>query len=462
MLILVGVTINFALNGGIISKSKQAAAAMQKAADLEELQLAVISAMDYTTGQVVRDDLVSSLSNGWQVTQSASYTCTSPSGNVFTVTADGQITVEGESSGGGNTSSEDLAYLRTYIGQNIFNLLGWDEVNETFTFNEPNMSLAPGQDASSTQDNNGNEMLVIQYKGNLYTLYFRGQNDNFTIVNVTEGAFPGFEDNIPEPGNNSSSSSSESSLQYVRLNNIDYIVFDEDTINETVDLISADALEVSNNNITLGYDDPNAIAAVPAVDENNPTKAEKLERVAWSYNNAVETLVTACKNATGLTIDGTDVISIRSVGNTNLKYTSNGITGSDSGTYTYDWQSIGASKDWFTTNGYDIYNLKAGDINYQSDYNKMTALEIALADNKQYYWFASRFVDENSYNVLFSIRYVNNSGSLDNECFCNSIRDGDIYCEHNIFDVRPIVTINSSLLDNISGTGTSADPYVIQ
>ena len=35
MLILVGVTINFALNGGIITKAKEASNAMQKAADKE-------------------------------------------------------------------------------------------------------------------------------------------------------------------------------------------------------------------------------------------------------------------------------------------------------------------------------------------------------------------------------------------------------------------------------------------
>ena len=36
---------------------------MQQAADMEELQLAVISAMDYTTGEIVRADLVASLSS---------------------------------------------------------------------------------------------------------------------------------------------------------------------------------------------------------------------------------------------------------------------------------------------------------------------------------------------------------------------------------------------------------------
>ena len=137
MLILVGVTINFALNGGIITKSKQASKQMQLQADLEELQMAVISAMDYTTGEVVRADLLASLSNGWNVTSTVPYTCTSPSGNVFTVTADGQITAEGESSGE-STSSDDLAYLRTYIGQNLGDMV--IDFSD-FIFTDPNITL---------------------------------------------------------------------------------------------------------------------------------------------------------------------------------------------------------------------------------------------------------------------------------------------------------------------------------
>ena len=82
---------------------------MQKAADLEELQMAVIASLNYTTGEVVRADLVANLKSGWQVSQNAPYTCTSPSGNTFTVTAGGIITEEG--AGGGETEDQDLAYL---------------------------------------------------------------------------------------------------------------------------------------------------------------------------------------------------------------------------------------------------------------------------------------------------------------------------------------------------------------
>ena len=94
MLILVAVTINYSLNGGLITKAKDASSQRQIAADREELQLAIVAAMDYGTGEIVRSDLISSLSSGWNTSQSAPYTCTSPKGNIFTVSADGTIKEE--------------------------------------------------------------------------------------------------------------------------------------------------------------------------------------------------------------------------------------------------------------------------------------------------------------------------------------------------------------------------------
>ena len=106
MLILVGVTINFALNGGIINKAKTASLKMQQAADREELQMAIVASTDYITGEVVRQDLVSALSSGWNVSGEAPYTCISPNGNSFTVAADGTIT-DSSNSGSSNESQEN-------------------------------------------------------------------------------------------------------------------------------------------------------------------------------------------------------------------------------------------------------------------------------------------------------------------------------------------------------------------
>ena len=95
MLILVGVTVNVALNGGLFEKAKTAGSQMQLAADRETLLSAVVAAIG-TDGDVDFTDLDANLPTGWT---GGNGTYTSPSGNVFTVDADGKIT-------GGDSSSD--------------------------------------------------------------------------------------------------------------------------------------------------------------------------------------------------------------------------------------------------------------------------------------------------------------------------------------------------------------------
>ena len=229
-------------------------------------------------------------------------------------------------------------------------------------------------------------------------------------------------------------------------NNIEYIVMAEDTVNGTVDLISANGLQVNNNNVNLGNGDQRSVIAVPVVNENEITSEEKAERARWSYNNMVETLVMACKDATGLTVDGTEVISVRSVGNTNVKYTSNGITGTDNpGTYVYDWQTAGAESDWYTSNGYNSYNMKVEDNNYQSDWSILGTLGIRTADNSLDYWLASRFVRTASETVTFGVYYGASYGGFGQQSLCFEKLNNES-SSYNDMCVRPVITLNSSVL----------------
>jgi len=116
MLILVGVTINFAINGGIINKAKSASSEMQKAADKEELQLAIIASMDYLTDEINETELKSNLPN-WTITGNGPYTCTSPSGNVFTVALNGTITETGEVTPGEQEQSGEEPDMDFYISE---------------------------------------------------------------------------------------------------------------------------------------------------------------------------------------------------------------------------------------------------------------------------------------------------------------------------------------------------------
>ncbi len=113
MLILVGVTINFAINGGIINKAKEAGKQTQIAADREALLSCVIASMGLD-GKVDFEELDQEILKIGFTGSNGTYT--SPSGNTFTVNEDGNITSEGQSSGGGSSSAnEDLAYLKAAL-----------------------------------------------------------------------------------------------------------------------------------------------------------------------------------------------------------------------------------------------------------------------------------------------------------------------------------------------------------
>lgn len=69
--------------------------------------------------------------------------------------------------------------------------------------------------------------------------------------------------------------------------------------------VEADKLKLMSaenvgSDIVLGYNDPGAIAAKKAQNEDAPTDAEKLERAVWSYNNVDKTLKDAVKTSTGI------------------------------------------------------------------------------------------------------------------------------------------------------------------
>ncbi len=102
MLILVGVTINIAMNEGLFNKSRQARGETQLETDREKLYSAVTGAYDATTGIVDGEELETELGEGWTVTGNGPYTVTSPKGNIFTVETNGNIAIANANQGGNN------------------------------------------------------------------------------------------------------------------------------------------------------------------------------------------------------------------------------------------------------------------------------------------------------------------------------------------------------------------------
>ena len=95
MLILVGVTVTVAINGGLFEKSKEAAKGTEIGREKEELTSATTTAYDVETGVIKEDDLNKAL-NGWTVVGNVdgSYTVISPKGNNYKITSNGTVLEE--------------------------------------------------------------------------------------------------------------------------------------------------------------------------------------------------------------------------------------------------------------------------------------------------------------------------------------------------------------------------------
>ena len=113
MLILVGVTINVALNGSLFTTAQSAATNTMVEAEREQLLSAVATAYDTETGTINKSKLESNLGTGWNVVgnEGGPYTVTSPKGNKYTVNANGAIDYTGNS---GGSDINDNSIVGTY------------------------------------------------------------------------------------------------------------------------------------------------------------------------------------------------------------------------------------------------------------------------------------------------------------------------------------------------------------
>ena len=113
MLILVGVTINVALNGGVFEKAETATKQTQIEAEKEELLSAVVAAIG-TDAKVDFDYLDDNLPNKWNGEDG---TYTSPKGNTYTVDEKGKIEGGSKTNKGGNDNIIQL--LNKFISGEI-------------------------------------------------------------------------------------------------------------------------------------------------------------------------------------------------------------------------------------------------------------------------------------------------------------------------------------------------------
>ena len=110
MLILVGVTVTVAINGGLFEKSKEATRKTLIEREKEELTSAIATAYNVETGKVDKTKLKDALGTGWSLAEgdTAPYTVTSPKGNKFTVSTDGTIEYTGKGENDNPPSGDDV------------------------------------------------------------------------------------------------------------------------------------------------------------------------------------------------------------------------------------------------------------------------------------------------------------------------------------------------------------------
>ena len=134
MLVLVGVTVSFVSNGGLISKAKQAAKQTQIEADKELLPFDVILATG-TDGEINFSEFrTAAVSDGFSISGSSlPCTATSKNGNEFSISRDGKVTYTGE--GEVPDTSGELELLRKYfVGKSIDDLIEGDGSGSEITF----------------------------------------------------------------------------------------------------------------------------------------------------------------------------------------------------------------------------------------------------------------------------------------------------------------------------------------
>lgn len=110
MLILVGVTVTVAINGGLFEKSKEAAKGTEIGREKEELTSAIATAYNVETGKVDKAKLKDALGTGWSVDgeEGGQYTVTSPKGNIYNVATDGTIEYTGKGGDDNPPSGDDV------------------------------------------------------------------------------------------------------------------------------------------------------------------------------------------------------------------------------------------------------------------------------------------------------------------------------------------------------------------
>ena len=406
MLILVGVTITVAMQGGLFDTARGAAKDTQIQVDKEILQGAVVASYNPETEKVEKEKLINNLSD-WRINGDGPYTCISPNGNEFTIDING------------SEAMSDIDLLERYFlgednsGRDIYEILDLNTMKFTNNENEviPNaessirlLNAQVGEDIGGNPTDI-NELYMIM---NYYIVY----NNKAYRIKLHQSPLDGSTITqsvtfIYEPKGREGDTIKYS---YNGTEETDWkIIYDDGT---NIEIVSPDVI----SNLTLGYGDTQA------------TGEDNVDKSINSYNNAVNRLNEYCSS---IVTNPNGKISVRSVG-------SNPSNPSDQ-------QETRYSSEQLSTFAGGKYNGKAkiDDLNYEQDIVRMSFHDVLVTESS--YWIASRAMYEQPGGVSLYVRVVYNGIThvFDNQGkICEITSDSSGYSK--AYGVRPVVKLSSS------------------
>ena len=391
MLILAGVTITVALNGGLFKTAQSAATNTIIEAEREQLLSAVATAYDTETGTISKAKLEANLGADWNVEgDTAPYTVTSSKGNVYTVTEKGEIDYKGKSSGKDPSTLSDLEkYILGAEGKGRI-LIDEDGIIDSSNFSFIDDPLTVDVNEAETL---GVELLTPAYNKDVTKLFIYAKYDNKAYKITCDATTYKSEklEVIYEPKGKEGQKTADEWT----------ILYDNDS---TVEAVSPTAM----GELNLGYA------------EGTTDSDTQLSQAIKSYNSAITTINNYCKNLEGLPTN----IGVRSVG--------------ASAETTTEYYSSDNLKN--LNSAYNGVGLE-GDTNFEQDLVRMAYWGVNNVGAK--YCMASRIVNGESDEVIFYVYCERENGEYldDGLWYVNS--SGDARGNQHSYAVRPIITIEN-------------------
>ena len=390
LLILAMVSIKIAIDGGLITKAKDATDTHIIGAEKEAIAIGyseyqIDLANNKPASLTVKDATTEQTSEGWKVTFSGT------TGNVYTINNKGKITGPTKE----EKTEDDIAMEKYALGDNL-----QGQVMENLLIDKNNMIFKQLNGKDVTYLNMGavggktivDVAFYLKYNNKVYRLQLDMNGDGSKYEVWTTKSVAKVYD-IP-----ASVETIKYSYDGTKENEKDWIVLYKDETVKTAEILSPEAIGA----LKLGKEDTEAQGS------------NDWEKAVYSYNHAIERL----NNYASSLVTNPNKISVRSVGSNpsnpnyrnTTKYTSETIK---------NWNCAIDGKYNSSTGKYEggtpvtVNGIgEVGENNLEQDFVRMSALGVVSTENN--YWLASRYVyaDSNYDYIDFDVDTVRPDGNF--------------------------------------------------